>query len=156
MYEIHASVTIDAPPQQVFESVTDHEAFLSGPNTTCRLTKEGTEQRTGAGAVREVTADGSVFTEEITAFDPPRHMEYVVRSLVDTQGRPVRMQHLRGWLDFTLEGDGTRVDWYSRFKITIPVVGWFVERVVGPRATVSFQRLLERTKTELEAIASGQ
>ena len=155
MYTIHVHVTIDAPLEQVFEAIADHEHFLSGPNMSCRLTNEGAEHRGGVGAVREVTADGSAFTEEITAYDPPRHYEYMVRSLTNAKGKSVPLRHERGWLDFREAGNGTQVDWYSRFAVTTPIVGWFVERLLGPRAASGFRKLLEQTKANLETASTA-
>jgi len=150
MYTIHAHITIDASLEQVFETITDHEQFLSSPGMTCRMVTEGTVHTQGQGAVREVTADGSAFTEEITAFDPPHHYEYIVRNLVGAGGKQVPLRHERGWLDFRAEGDATRIDWYSRFAVSIPIAGWFMERVLGRRAASGFQRWLEQTKAKLE------
>jgi hypothetical protein len=92
--------------------------------------------------MREVTTQGAIFMEEITAFDPPGHFEYVVRHLIDPRGKPARLRHERGWLDVFSECETTRVDWYSRFEVTMPIVGWFAERLVGPRAAAGFRRLL--------------
>ena len=135
---------------RVFDLLTDYERFFRPPGYACRLLAEGRDCRVGTGAVREVTTGGSVFSEEITAFDAPRHFEYVVRKLVNARGKPVRMLHDRGWLDVSAVGAETRVDWYSRFEITVPIVGWLIERVVGPRAAAAFLRLLERAKDDLE------
>lgn len=150
MYEIQASIAIDAPAERVFAAVSNHEGFLRGPNMSCRLVKEGRESRNGLGAVREVTWDGSVFTEEVIAFEPPRHYTYVVRKLVNSRGKPVPMVHERGWLEITSLGEATRVDWRSRFAITLPVVGWFLERFVGPRAARGFREILQQAKADLE------
>lgn len=150
MYEIHVSVTIDADIDRVFDALTDYEAFFHGPKMTCELLREGSEERNGLGATRQVTTDGSVFTEDITAFDRPKHFEYIVRSLVDGKGKPVPMKHERGWLDLTPEGGTTRIDWRSRFSVPIPILGWFVERKVGPGAGKMFESLLLKTKAELE------
>jgi carbon monoxide dehydrogenase subunit G len=155
MYQIHVGITIDAPPQQVFDALTDHERFIRGPAVTCRLLAEGRDHRNGLGAVREATSEGMVFTEEITAFDPPRHFEYIVRRVIDPSGRLARFRHERGWLDVMSNGETTRVDWYSRFKVTMPIVGWFAERMIGPRAAAAFQQLLDQAKTELEGNLSS-
>lgn len=156
MYEIHVAVRFDAPPEQVFDALTDYEHFFSAAGLPCRVLQPGHETANGLGAMREVTAGGNVFTEEITAFDPPRHFEYVVRSLKDRRGRPVRMRHERGWLDIVSDGAATRVDWYSRFQVTIPLVGWFAERIVGPRAAKGFRQLLARARAELEGGRSAK
>lgn len=152
MYEIHTSITIAASEQQVFERLTDYERFFRGPKMTCRLLVEGSGCKGGLGAVREVTADGAVFTEEITAFEPPRHFEYVVRRLIDRHGKPMGFLHDRGWLDLSSNGEGAQVDWHSRFRVTMPLVGWFIERIIGTRAAGSFHKLLEQAKTDLEGV----
>jgi uncharacterized protein YndB with AHSA1/START domain len=150
MYEIHVTITLDAPPARVFDLLADHERFFREPLASCRLLAAGRDHRNGLGAIRQVTAEGRVFTEEITAFDPPRHFEYVVRHVIDGNGKPLRIRHQRGWLDLSADGASTRVDWHSRFGVTIPLVGWFAERLVGPRAAAGFRRLLERAKADLE------
>src|SRR5689334_11513186 len=61
MYHIHVTLTIQAEPEKVFAFVSDHERFLRGPGVRCRLVTPGRENRNGVGAVREVTATGSVF-----------------------------------------------------------------------------------------------
>jgi uncharacterized protein YndB with AHSA1/START domain len=150
MYEIHVVTTIAAPPQKVFDAISDHEHFLGRPGMICHLVKEGVQNKNGRGAVREVATQGRIFTEEITAFDPPRHFEYVVRRMVDRHGKSARFLHDRGWLDFAPSGPATRVDWHSRFEIPIPILGWFLERVLGKRAATGFRQLLEQAKSELE------
>jgi hypothetical protein len=154
MYEIHVTITMDAPPREVFARLADYETFFRGPGMTCRMLAAGHDEGRGRGAIREVATEGNVFTEEITAFDPPRHLEYVVRKLVGPRGKSIPMVHDKGWLDVVSDGGRTRVDWYSRFRITIPIVGWFVERRIGPRAAASFRRLLEQAKANLEGTSS--
>jgi uncharacterized protein YndB with AHSA1/START domain len=150
MYEIHVTATIATPLQQVFETVSDHERFLRGPDLSCHLTREGANHRNGLGALREVATEGRVITEEITAFDPPRHIEYVIRRFIDRNGKTPQFRHDRGWLDFSSSGGETRVDWHSRFQIPIPIVGWFVERFLGPRVAAGFRQVLDQAKKELE------
>jgi len=153
MYEIHAKAVIAAPLQRVFDAVCDHEHFFQGPSMTCRLVTPGREHRNGLGAVREVAAEGSVFTEEVTAFDPPRRIEYVIRKVVDARGKPVGIKHDGGWIDFSPVGDATQVVWRSRFKLSPPVLGWILERWIGPRAARGFAGLLQQAKAKLETKA---
>lgn len=150
MYHVHVSFSIDAEQERVFAFLSDHERFLRGPDTKCRLITTGREDRNGVGAVREVTATGSIFTEEVIEFNPPSHFAYVVRSLTGPIGRPTPFIHERGWLDLSRDGDKTRVDWQSRFGMPIPLVGWAVERIVGPRIRHAFVQFLEAAKLELE------
>ena len=150
MYHVHVSVTIDAQQDKVFALLSDHERFLHGREFKCRLVTAGREDRNGIGAVREVTATGSVFTEEVTEFDPPRHYAYIVRTLIGPVGRPTPFTHERAWMDISPEGTKTRVDWQSRFGMPIPLIGWALERIVGPRIRHAFVTLLASAKLELE------
>jgi hypothetical protein len=133
MYHVHVSVTIDAEQDKVFALLSDHERFLRGPDFKCRL----------------ITA-GSIFTEEVTAWEPPKHYAYIVRTLIGPIGKPTPFTHERGWMDISPEGTKTRVDWQSRFGMPIPVVGWMLERIVGPRIRHAFVTLLASAKLELE------
>jgi hypothetical protein len=150
MYHVHVTVTIDAQQERVFALLSDHERFLRAPDAKCRLITVGRDDRNGVGAVREVTATGSVFTEEVIEFEPPRHYAYVVRTLIGPIGRPTPFTHERAWIDLTPEGNKTRVDWQSRFGMPIPIVGWALERIVGPQIRNAFVRFLDSAKRELE------
>jgi carbon monoxide dehydrogenase subunit G len=155
MYHVRVSTKINAPQERVFALLSDHERFLRGPGFECRLVTLGREDRNGVGAVREVKATGSVFTEEVTEFNPPRGYTYVVRTLIGPMGRPTPFTHERGWIELSREGDQTRVDWQSRFGMPIPLVGGLVARIVGPRIRSAFVQLLASAKTELERGPKG-
>lgn len=150
MYHICESIWIRVEPSLVFQALSDHQWFLCGPNLDCQIVKHGQEQKNGQGTVREVNFSQSKFTEEITAFHPAEYYEYKIQSLVDARGRPMVLRHDRGWLDFSAEKEGTRVDWHSRYEIPIPIVGKFVEIVVSQRVKKVFASLLHRAKVVLE------
>jgi uncharacterized protein YndB with AHSA1/START domain len=150
MHSIHAAITIDARPENVFAFVSNHERFLSGPSLKCRLVKHGLEDRNGVGAVREVTAPGSVFTEEVIEFDPPRHFAYIVRSIAGPMA-PLAPIHERGSIEVSPDGQKTRVDWHSKFGDSTPIAGWVLERLAGAAIRTVFLRLLEAAKADLES-----
>jgi uncharacterized protein YndB with AHSA1/START domain len=150
MHRIHVKVTINAKPAKVFALLSDHERFLRGPGIDCRLVTEGRGDRNGVGAVREVTAAGSVFTEEVTKFDPPRYYEYVVRTTTGPLARLAPLKHDRGWIELSHAGEETRVDWQTCFGSPLPVVGWMVERLAGVGLRRVFAQLLTLAKAELE------
>ncbi len=152
MREIHVSHHFGAPPERVFAALADHERFLTMGGIRCRLQREGTLERNGIGAVREVEGDGLRFVEHITAFDAPRHYEYVIRTLVRSNGAALPLRHERGWLDFMIEGDGTRVDWHSRIHATIPVLGpLLIEPLVARKLKRAFGALLSRAASRMTA-----
>ena len=153
MPEIHATHRFDAAPAAVFAALSDHAAFLSGAGLRCRLLREGREARDGVGAVREVRAGGLVFVEDIVAFEPPRQLAYVIRSLTWRGGRALPIRHERGWIDLMREGTGTRVDWRSRFEVTVPLLGPLLAPAIAARIRAGFDQLLARAARRLDARA---
>jgi hypothetical protein len=152
MPEIHATHRFDVAPEAVFAAISDHAAFLSGGGLACRLLREGSPARDGVGAVREVRAGALVFVEDIVAFEPPRHFAYVIRSLRTSGGRDLPIRHERGWIDFAPDGRGTRVDWRSRFEVTIPIVGRVVAPLVASRIRLGFEAMLVRAERRLASV----
>lgn len=151
MPEIHASQRFDAPPDAVFAALSDHAAFLSGPDMRCRLLRDGDAVRDGVGAVREVRTGGLVFVEDLVAFAPPRHFAYVIRSVTTAGGRALPIRHERGWVDFVPTEGGTRVDWRSRFAVEVPLLGPLLAPLVAARIRHGFDALLARAARRLAA-----
>ncbi len=150
MHQVHVAIDINAPRERVFELISDHASFLTGEGTTCRLIKEGEENRNGTGAVREVNAGPMRFEEAILAFDAPQRYDYkIIAFSAGGKGRP--LDHDRGWLTFQSVGSATRVEWYTRYRVTVPILGWFIERlVIAPSMKPKFLAFLEQAKAKLE------
>ncbi len=150
MYEIHVRIDIQSPIGDVFDAVSDHERFFRGHGVTrSQVTRPGRDEKNGLGAIREIDAGGHHFVEEVVRFERPRRFDYIVRS-VTRGGMRLPMQHELGWLELSEQGRGTHLEWRSRFRITIPLLGGVLERVMGPRMAQAFQRLLEQARGELE------
>ncbi|GAA3806660.1 SRPBCC family protein [Nocardioides panacisoli] len=74
-----STATVSATPDQVWSVLCDHEGMAHwGPGLKVSLRKEGTGDRNGVGAVREINAPGPApaIVEEITAFEPGRKLGY--------------------------------------------------------------------------------
>lgn len=151
MVHLQVTVAIDAPIERVFEDVSDHALFLTGPQAICRLKREGSPDRNGLSAVREVRAGSILFEEEIIQFEPPRRFDYVITRVVGKSGRPLPLKHERGWLTFEALNGSTVVQWDTRFSITVPILGWLFERFQVRRMTPLFRETLLRAKDRLEA-----
>ncbi|MGE5184850.1 MAG: SRPBCC family protein [Acidobacteriota bacterium] len=151
MYEIVIRAQIAAPIERVFDALADHERFFRGrPIERCVVTTPGTPEKNGLGAVREVDVGGNHYVEEVVRFERPRRFDYLVRSV--TRGkRKLPVQHELGWLELTETSAGTRIDWRSRFRFRIPLLGLLLERVQGPKIARVLERLLAQAKSELEA-----
>ncbi len=128
MHRIHITKTYNRDIKAVFDIISDHATFLSGGGLTCELIKHGTQNINGDGAIRRIVAPKLIFEERIYDYKPNSHFAYQIINTIPKQP----LIHDKGWLDF-VEIDGqTRVDWYSNFTITTPIVGgligWFVKR----------------------------
>jgi uncharacterized protein YndB with AHSA1/START domain len=150
MYEVHVHTEIVAPIERVFEAMSDHESFIGGAGGRCVVTRPGGSEKNGLGAIREVDAMGLHFVEEVLRFERPHRYDYRVRSIA-VKGRPLPFAHELGWLEFSELAGKTRVDWHSRFRIPIPVLGFVIERLSGPRLAAAFEEGMGVTKAALEA-----
>ncbi len=101
--------------------------FLSGGGLTCEMVKQGSNNPNGDDAIRRIVTPKLNFEEKIFNFEVNKHFAYQI--IKTTPEQP--LVHDKGWLDFTEKGGQTRVDWYSDFTITTPIigglVGWFVK-----------------------------
>lgn len=95
--------SIAAPPEVVFETLTDHRAYADfTPLRKAVLEKEGTPVPDGVGAVRSLSLAGPPMREEVLDYDSPRLFRYKLLS-----GLPTR-DHV-GTVTLEPAGDGTRV-----------------------------------------------
>ena len=149
MTHVQVRVHIAAPIDRVFDAVSDHEAFLKASDgTSCKVTREGTTERNGLGCLREVhVGKRSRYLEEITAFERPRAFDYL---MLETS---MPMKHKGARLTFTEAGDGTDVEWSTRFDVTVPILGPLVGLIARPLFARAFTGLLRGAKTTLEASA---
>lgn len=68
-----ATKVVDRPLGQVWAALVDHEAMSSwGPGLAVTLTREGSQERNGVGAVRRIAAPGPApaIVEEVTECRP--------------------------------------------------------------------------------------
>lgn len=147
MQEIHIQVHIAAPIERVFDAVSDHESFVrSTDGTTTKVVRSGTPDRNGLGCLREVRARfGVYFIEEITAWERPGAFEYMIRET------SLPLRHFGGRLTFASEGDGTNVDWTTRFEIMVPILGRLLEVPAKGLLVKAFTGLLLASKQRLGA-----
>jgi uncharacterized protein YndB with AHSA1/START domain len=123
-----ASFTLErevaAPPETVFEVLTDHRGYAAiTPLRRSELEREGEPAPNGVGAIRALRSVGPPLREEVIAYEPPTRFSYKVLS-----GVPVR-DHV-GTVELTPADGGTRVLYVVRTIPTVPVVGAAVVGVV--------------------------
>lgn len=113
-----STATVSASPDLVWSVLSDHEDIAAwGPGLKVSLRKEGTGDRNGVGAVREINAPGPApaIVEEVTAFEPGSRLGY--RAL---GGVPLR--NYRGEVALTPDGNGTRIAYTIAADPRIPLV----------------------------------
>ena len=146
MRSIHVTRTIPAPAEEVFDVLADHANYdrfraIHGSE----LIREGTPAPNGLGALRRIKVWPLTFEEEITAYDRPSRLDYLIVKL------NVPFHHDGGKITLTPDGDATRVDWRSSYSVPTPVVGGLQELIWQPVLARGFRRTLE----DVERILRG-
>jgi hypothetical protein len=138
MAQINLDKTLAARIDDVFELLSDHAGYIRfrGFNGA-ELVREGEGDPNGIGALRRLSTSGLTFDEEITAFERPTRMDYLIRKV------NIPLRHDGGSIRLKPAGDGTRVDWRSTFTVPIPVLGGAIAGVLAVAIKRGFVRLLE-------------
>jgi Polyketide cyclase / dehydrase and lipid transport len=134
--------TLNAPIEHVFELVSDHAAYAENFKfaKSSELTCEGSPDPNGLGAVRRIATGPIRFSEEITAFERPVRMDYLITSVnapITHQGGSIRLEPV---------GDATHVVWTSEFTATTPVVGKPMEAVLRAVFARGFAGMLDEAE----------
>jgi uncharacterized protein YndB with AHSA1/START domain len=140
---------LDASPEAVFEVIADHARYdrFAGVRRSM-VVEPGEPTPNGLGAVRWVWLGPFRFEEEITAFEPPSRLDYLIR---DVRALPFR--HEGGSIRLAPDGRGTHAVWTSSFEIPLPLVGRAMDWVFSRQLERGFGQVLERS-AELSAEAS--
>jgi uncharacterized protein YndB with AHSA1/START domain len=111
---------IDAPPEVVFDVLTDHRGYADITRVRrAELEREGEPAPNGVGAIRALYVVGPPMREEVLAYERPSRFSYTVLS-----GLPVR-DHV-GTAELTPQGSGTRIVYAVRSTPTPPLGGGLV------------------------------
>lgn len=137
--------SVAAPPEIVFEVLTDHRRYAEiTPLRKSELEREGEPAPNGVGAIRVLRAVGPPLREEVIAYEPSQRFSYTLLS-----GIPVR-DHV-GTAELTPEEGGTRVVYTVRTMPTLPLVGAAVVAAVR----LGVRQLLNGVATESERRAAS-
>jgi uncharacterized protein YndB with AHSA1/START domain len=108
---------VAAPPEVVFDVLTDHRRYTEiTPLRKAELEREGDPAPNGVGAIRALTAVGPPMREEVLVYRPGERFSYKLLS-----GLPVR-DHV-GTVELSPSGAGTKVVYAVRTTPTLPLVG---------------------------------
>ncbi len=111
---------VKAPPETVFDVLTDHRGYADiTPMRRVELEREGEPPPNGVGTIRVLHSVGPPLREEVIAYRPPSRFSYKMLS-----GIPVR-NHV-GTVELTPNGDGTKITYAVRTFPTVPLGGFAV------------------------------
>jgi uncharacterized protein YndB with AHSA1/START domain len=145
MRSVHVTRTIPAPAEAVFDILADHTHYdRFRPIHASELLREGDPAPNGLGALRRIKVRPLIFEEEITAYERPSRLDYLIVKL------NVPFEHHGGSIRLSREGEATHVDWRSSFTVPIPVVGQAIEVPWLMTLRRGFRRVLE----DVERMAS--
>jgi hypothetical protein len=138
---------IGAPPEVVFDVLTDHRRYAKLTRLRkSELEREGEPAPNGVGAIRVIHAVGPPLREEVVAYERPTRFSYKVLS-----GAPIR-DHL-GSARLSPTEAGTELTYTVRMTPTVPVVGAAVVGIVK----LGIGQLIDGVTAEAErrAVAVG-
>jgi uncharacterized protein YndB with AHSA1/START domain len=138
MRSVHVTRTIPGPPEPVFDLLADHANYERfRPIHASKLLREGEPAPNGVGALREIKVRPLTFEEEITAYERPTKLDYLIVKL------NVPFRHHGGSITLRPDGESTHVDWRSSFTVPVPVIGPAVELPWLTTLRRGFNRVLE-------------
>jgi len=145
---------IPAPSQQVFELITDHGHYDQLDSVALsNLLKEGSSNRNGLGAIRELKVASVRFIELISAYQSPSQFEYKVQQCylcIGNNGMEIRfpLVHQKGQITLEEQDGGTNVYWLSQFTVALPF-GHQIAKLMRPFVERGFSRILQDCKMVL-------
>ena|SRR5436190_16615105 len=108
---------VAAPPEVVFDVLTDHRRYNEiTPVRKAELEREGEPSPNGVGAIRSLTVVPPPMREEVIAYERPNRFSYKVLS-----GLPVR-DHV-GTVELKAANGGTEIAYAVKSTPTLPLVG---------------------------------
>ena len=147
MSTIRVEKTLAAPIDRVFEVISDHAGYSRFPGIKAsELISEGEEERNGVGALRRIHGGPLRFVEEVTRFERPTRMDYLIREV------NAPMKHQGGSMVLAEQGANTQIVWTSTFDFTVPVIGHPMGALAAAFTSRGFRKVLD----EVEKIAAAE
>lgn len=144
MQTITVKRLIKAPIARVFDTLSHHEGYSELPGMqVARLERPGRLERNGEGAVRYLKSGPAWFREEITIFERPRRMDYVILDSL------LPLAHKSASLRLTETAEGTEVTWTSTFRVKVPILGGTLSRLLAKKMSLGFGGALKQMDRRL-------
>lgn len=150
MKTVEVKRTIRAPVEQVFDQLTDLANYAEFPGVRrARFVREGTPEKNGVGAIREVDARIFWMQEEVLGFERPYRMDYRIR-----QSRP-GIRHESGRMQLKATTGGTEVTWTSAFAVPLPLLAGPAEFLGARLSELMFAAILRHIDRKLTRSSSA-
>ncbi len=134
MRTVRVEKTFAAPIDAVFDVISDHAGYARlRPVQRAWLLEEGADDPNGLGAVREIHVWPLRFVEEITRFERPTRMDYLIRAV------NVPLAHDGGSMTLEATAAGTHLRWTSTFEFTVPGIGGALTAAAAPLTSAVFR-----------------
>lgn len=154
MHEVCVTHDFNFSQEQVFAGISHHVEFLSTSTIQCRLVRTGDADPNGLGALREVRNGMLRFEEGITAFESPHAYEYRILALRGPFNLKLPFHHKHGRLELHCIDGKTRLEWTTRFQVSVPFIGRWIERKLGSSISATFVFFLKRLDARLQESSS--
>lgn len=146
MKTVTVTRVIKAPAERVFDLLADHANYKDFPGIKAStLVREGKSEKNGVGALREISASGAWFQEEITAYERPRRLDYLI-----VKSRPP-LQHKGGSVRIEPAAGGCTVTWTTEVGVAIPLIGRLLDRIMLPQLERGLAGTLKHIERKLAA-----
>ena len=143
MRTVRVKRTIKAPRDRVFEMLSDHAGYerFRGIRGSILLRK-GDPPPNGLGALRRILIGPLKFEEEITLYEQPTRLDYLIVQInvpFDHQGASIRLTETEG---------GTHAEWLSTFRVR-SLLAPIIERCWSFALGRGFRRVLKDVERTL-------
>jgi uncharacterized protein YndB with AHSA1/START domain len=150
MRTVHVVRSIPASPERVFDLLADHANYdrFRGIRSA-ELVREGEPPPNGVGALRHVLIGPLRFDEEVTAYERPSRLDYLIVRI------NFPFEHEGGEIRLVEEDGGTRAEWTSTFRLTARVIRPVLEPFWSFALARGFRRVLEDVERILATRSAG-
>ncbi|MDE1011861.1 MAG: SRPBCC family protein [Paraburkholderia fungorum] len=134
MQKLQIVENVGISTEQMFARLADHENLGKILGVPVKRSRDGRGDVNGLGSIRTMGIWPLDFDETITAFEPPRRIEYSV-----TRGSPLRNHH--AVIALSPSENGTEISWSVHFDAAIPFTGPLVKNVMRIALTHGIRKL---------------
>lgn len=134
MQHLQIVENVDLSPEDMFARLADHENLGKVLGVPVKRSRDGKGDINGLASVRTLGFWPLDFDETITAFEPPRRIEYSI-----TRGSPLRNHH--AIIMLSPNGSGAQVRWSIDFDTAIPFTGALIRTLLRVALTHGIRKL---------------